>query len=70
MRHQNNSSSLDGIDDSKAVEKRLLEVSAKDVSTQRCVFYCKECDFKYTIRSCLTNNSIVVHDRIVLEWEG
>ena len=29
LRHQNISSSLDGIDGSKAVEKTLLEVSAK-----------------------------------------
>ena len=29
LRHQNISSSLDGIDGSKAVEKALLEVSAK-----------------------------------------
>ena len=35
LRHQNISSSLDGIDGSKAVEKALLEVSAKIGDTKR-----------------------------------
>ena len=35
LRHQNISSSLDGIDGSKAVEKALLEVSAKIGETKR-----------------------------------
>ena len=40
------------------------------ISTQRSVFYCKKCAFKYNMKSCLTIISIVVHDGIVLEWVG